>query len=127
MSRIAAYEVLQQRRLQVWLVDARQVAYAARRKGDVQDGQRVQRMQRALVPTNIQLTEVISDVMGHTGQAMSRDVLAGERDAKTLAASSLPAREGQRARHRARTHWPLARGAPVRAQAWAGGDESGEV
>lgn len=45
----------------------------------------VQRMQKALVQMNIQLTEVISDVMGQTGQAIIRDIVAGERDPKALA------------------------------------------
>ena len=45
----------------------------------------VQRMQKALVQMNIQLTEVISDVMGQTGQAIIRDIVAGQRDAKVLA------------------------------------------
>jgi transposase len=122
---IPVYEVLEQRGLQVWLVDARQVKYVPGRKSDVQDCQWlqrlmsygllraafrpgadvcviravarqrevllrqqaswVQRMQKALVQMNIQLTEVISDVMGQTGQAIIRDIVAGERDAKVLA------------------------------------------
>ena len=45
----------------------------------------VQRMQKALVQMNIQLTEVISDVMVQTGQAIIRDIVAGERDARALA------------------------------------------
>ena len=45
----------------------------------------VQRMQKALVQMNIQLTEVLSDVMGLTGQAIIRDIVAGVRDAKVLA------------------------------------------
>jgi len=45
----------------------------------------VQRMQKALVQMNIQLTEVISDVMGQTGQAIIRAIVAGERDARVLA------------------------------------------
>ena len=45
----------------------------------------VQRMQKALVQMNIQLTEVLSDVMGHTGQAIIRDIVAGQRDPKALA------------------------------------------
>lgn len=45
----------------------------------------VQRMQKALVQMNIQLTEVISDVMGQSGQAIIRDIVAGQRDAKLLA------------------------------------------
>jgi len=45
----------------------------------------VQRMQKALVQMNIQLTEVISDVMGTTGQAIIRAIVAGERDPRVLA------------------------------------------
>ncbi len=45
----------------------------------------VQRMQKALVQMNIQLTEVITDVMGQTGQAIIRDIVGGQRDAKALA------------------------------------------
>jgi transposase len=122
---IAVYEVLEQRGLKVWLVDARQVKYVPGRKSDVQDCQWlqklmsygllraafrpgaevcvmravarqrevlltqqaswVQRMQKALVQMNIQLTEVISDVMGQTGQAIIRDIVAGQREPKVLA------------------------------------------
>lgn len=122
---IPVYEVLEQRGLKVWLVDARQVKYVPGRKSDVQDCQWlqrlmsygllrpafrpgadvcviravarqrevlltqqaswVQRMQKALVQMNLQLTEVISDVMGQTGQAIIRDIVAGQRDAKALA------------------------------------------
>lgn len=42
-------------------------------------------MQKALVQMNIQLTEVISDVMGMTGQTIIRAIVAGEHDPKTLA------------------------------------------
>ena len=45
----------------------------------------VQRMQKALVQMNIQLTEVLTDVMGLTGQAIIRAIVAGERDPKVLA------------------------------------------
>jgi len=45
----------------------------------------VQRMQKALVQMNLQLTEVITDVMGMTGQAIIRDIVAGERDPQVLA------------------------------------------
>ncbi len=45
----------------------------------------VQRMQKALVQMNIQLTEVLSDVMGTTGQAIIRDIAAGQRDPHVLA------------------------------------------
>jgi transposase len=122
---IPMYEVLEQRGLKVWLVDARQVKYVPGRKSDVQDCQWlqklmsygllraafrpaaevcviravarqrevllteqaswVQRMQKALVQMNIRLTEVISDVMGQTGQAILRDIVAGQREPKLLA------------------------------------------
>lgn len=45
----------------------------------------VQRMQKALVQMNIQLAEVVTDVMGQTGEAIVRAIAAGERDAKALA------------------------------------------
>ena len=45
----------------------------------------VQRMQKALTQMNLQLANVISDIMGVTGQAILRAVLAGERDAEKLA------------------------------------------
>lgn len=122
---IPVYEVLEQRGLKVWLVDARQMKYVPGRKSDVQDCQWlqklmslgflraawrpdgevcvlravarqrdvliadqaswVQRMQKALVQMNIQLTEVLTDVMGLTGQLIIRDIVAGERDPKALA------------------------------------------
>ncbi len=122
---IPVFEVLEQRGLKVWLVDARQIKYVPGRKSDVQDCQWlqklmsygllraafrpsadvcvmraiarsrevllteqaswVQRMQKALVQMNIQLTEVISNVMGQTGQAIIRDIVTGQRDPKVLA------------------------------------------
>lgn len=122
---IPVFEVLEQRGLKVWLVDARQMKYVPGRKSDVQDCQWlqklmslgflrrafrpdaevcelravarqrdillteqaswVQRMQKALVQMNIQLTEVLTDVMGLSGQLIIRDIVAGERDPKALA------------------------------------------
>ena len=122
---IPVYEVLEQRGLKVWLVDARQMKYVPGRKSDVQDCQWlqklmslgflraawrpdgevcvvravarqrevllveqaswVQRMQKALVQMNIQLTEVLTDIMGGTGQAIIRAIVAGEREPKMLA------------------------------------------
>jgi hypothetical protein len=45
----------------------------------------VQRIQKTLVQMNLQLTEVLSDVMGLTGQAIIRAIVAGERDPVVLA------------------------------------------
>jgi transposase len=45
----------------------------------------IQRMQKALTQMNVQLTEVLSDVMGQTGQAIVRAIVAGERDGQRLA------------------------------------------
>ena len=42
-------------------------------------------MQKSLVQMNLQLTEVLTDVMGMTGQAIIRAIVAGERDPKALA------------------------------------------
>ena len=122
---IPVFEVLEQRGLKVWLVDARQMKYVPGRKSDVQDCQWLQklmslgllraafrpsqdvcvvravarqrevllaeqatwvlRMQKALVQMNIQLGEVLTDVMGLTGQAILRDIVAGERNPRALA------------------------------------------
>jgi transposase len=123
---IPVFEVLEQRGLKVWLVDARQLKHApGRPKSDVLDCQWiqrlmalgllraavrpaadvrivravvrqrdlltaqqshwVQRMQKELVQMNIQLTEVLSNVMGQTGQAIIRAIVAGERDPQVLA------------------------------------------
>ena len=49
-------------------------------------GTHVQRMQKALTQMNIQLTNVISDVVGETGQKILRAIVAGERDGQVLAA-----------------------------------------
>jgi transposase len=45
----------------------------------------VQHMQKALTQMNIQLAQVISDVVGETGQRIIRAILAGERNAQVLA------------------------------------------
>lgn len=122
---IPVYELLEQRGLRVWLVDARQVKHVPGRKSDILDCQWlqrlmsfgllraawrpaeqvcvmraiarqrdtliisqaswVQRMQKALVQMNLQLADVLSDVMGTTGEAIIRAIVAGERDPKALA------------------------------------------
>ena len=46
----------------------------------------VQHMQKALAQMNIQLANVISDVVGETGQKILRAILDGERDPQALAA-----------------------------------------
>jgi transposase len=48
-------------------------------------GASVQRMQKSLTQMNLQLANVISDIMGVTGQKILRAILAGERDAEKLA------------------------------------------
>jgi len=45
----------------------------------------IQHMQKALVQMNIQLANVISDVVGETGQKILRAIVAGERNAHVLA------------------------------------------
>jgi transposase len=46
----------------------------------------VQHLQKALTQMNIQLHHVITDIMGTTGQAIVRAIVAGERDTSVLAA-----------------------------------------
>lgn len=46
----------------------------------------VQRMQKALTQMNVQLSTVLSDIVGQTGQAIIRAIVAGERDVQRLAA-----------------------------------------
>ena len=46
----------------------------------------VQHMQKALEQINVKLTEVVSSIVGATGTAIIRAILAGERDAAKLAA-----------------------------------------
>lgn len=45
----------------------------------------VQHMQKALAQMNVQLANVISDIVGETGQKIVRAILAGERDGAVLA------------------------------------------
>lgn len=45
-----------------------------------------QRMQKALVQMNVQLTQVVSDITGVTGLRILRDIVAGQRDPQRLAA-----------------------------------------
>jgi transposase len=49
-------------------------------------GRHVQHMQKALTQMNIQLANVISDVVGETGQKILRAIVGGERDGQVLAA-----------------------------------------
>ncbi|MBL0041640.1 MAG: IS110 family transposase [Xanthomonadales bacterium] len=49
-------------------------------------GRYVQHMQKALTQMNIQLANVITDVVGETGQRILRAIVAGERDGQALAA-----------------------------------------
>ncbi len=45
----------------------------------------IQHMQKALTQMNVQLANVISDVVGETGQKIVRGIIAGERDGQVLA------------------------------------------
>lgn len=49
-------------------------------------GRQVQHMQKALTQMNLQLTNVISDIVGETGQKILRAIVKGERDGRVLAA-----------------------------------------
>ena len=80
----------------------------------------VQRMQKALVQMNIQLAEVLSDVMGMTGQAIIRAIVAGERDPAVLARHRHGRIKAKCPRHQPGSDGQLARGALVRAAPGAG-------
>lgn len=45
----------------------------------------IQHMQKALQQMNVQLTQVVSDITGHTGLQIIRAIVAGERDPQALA------------------------------------------
>lgn len=45
----------------------------------------IQRMQKALIQMNLQLSNVLNDISGATGMAIIRAILAGERDPRELA------------------------------------------
>ena len=56
------------------------------REGLIGDASRaIQHMQKALEQMNVKLTEAVSDITGKTGMTIIRLILAGERDAQTLA------------------------------------------
>lgn len=48
-------------------------------------GRQIQHMQKALIQMNIQLSHVIADLAGATGQKILRAIVAGERDGRVLA------------------------------------------
>jgi transposase len=48
-------------------------------------GTHIQRMQKALVQMNVQLSLVVSDITGETGLRILRDIVAGQRDPHQLA------------------------------------------
>ena len=50
----------------------------------------IQRMQKALIEMNIQLSTVLSDLSGVSGMAILRAILEGERDPQQLAALADP-------------------------------------
>ena len=124
------FEILQQRGLEVYLVNARHTKNLPGRKSDIaecqwllklhtfgllnnsfqpsdavramrtlwrhrgglvaQAGSAIQRMQKALIEMNIQLSNVLSDLSGVSGMAILRAILAGGRDPRKLAALADP-------------------------------------
>lgn len=61
-------------------------AYARQREMLIQyQSRHVQHIQKALAQMNVQLANVISDVMGASGQAIVRAIIGGERDPQVLA------------------------------------------
>lgn len=61
-------------------------AYVRQRAHSVRERARcVQHLQKALTQMNVQLDTVLSDLMGKTGEAIVRAIVAGERDPAVLA------------------------------------------
>lgn len=61
-------------------------SFVRQRAGKVQEQSRcIAHMQKALTQMNIQLDNVVSDLMGKTGSAILRRIVAGERDPQQLA------------------------------------------
>ena len=61
-------------------------SYARQREQLIRDRSRaVQQMQKALTQMNVQLDNVLSNIMGKTGQLIVRAIVAGERDGAALA------------------------------------------
>ena len=61
-------------------------SYARQREQLIRDRSRaVQHMQKALTQMNVQLDNVLSNIMGKTGQSIIRAIVAGERDGAALA------------------------------------------
>ncbi len=66
-------------------------AYNRHRQSLIDDrAAHIQRMQKALLQMNVQLTQVVSDITGVTGLAILRAIVAGEREAQRLAALRQP-------------------------------------
>lgn len=124
------FEILQQRGMEVYLVNARHTKNLPGRKSDIAECQwllklhtfgllnnsfqpsdavravrtlwrhrsnlvaqaasAIQRMQKALIEMNIQLSNVLSDLSGVSGMAIMQAILAGERDPRKLAALADP-------------------------------------
>lgn len=127
---IPVMEILQQRGMEVYLVNARHTKNLPGRKSDIAECQwllklhtfgllqnsfqpsdeiravrtlwrhrgglvaqassTIQRMQKALVEMNIQLSNVLSDLSGVSGMAIVQAILAGKRDPQELAALADP-------------------------------------
>ena len=61
-------------------------SYSRQRAQLIRDRSRsVQHIQKALLQMNVQLDNVLSDIMGKTGQLIVRAIVAGERDGEVLA------------------------------------------
>jgi transposase len=124
------FEILQQRGMEVYLVNARHTKNLPGRKSDIEECQwllklhtfgllnnsfqpgdavramrtlwrhraglvaqassAIQRMQKALIEMNVQLSNVLSDLSGVSGMAIVQAILAGEREPGKLAALADP-------------------------------------
>ena len=74
----------------------------------------VQHLQKALTQMNVQLDNVLSDIMGKTGQLIVRAIVAGERDGAALAKFRDGRCKAGRDHHCGQPAGQLARRTPVR-------------
>jgi len=89
---IPLYDILEERKMRPFLVNAQDTKNMPGRKSDIQECQWLMKLhaygllKNSFRPEmNLQLANVISDISGATGQAIVDAILAGERDPQVLA------------------------------------------
>ena len=86
---LSLFDKLEAAGLEVYLVDAHAVKAVPGRKSDCLDliqcgAAHQERMEKALIPMNVQLNLAVSDIIGETGLRIIEAILKGQRDPKEL-------------------------------------------